>query len=257
MRVMAAARKYPDELRERATRMAVDARRDPATRPGAGPDRQAAGDQPRDAAQLGDPGRDRRRRAPGYDDRRGGEDRRAGTRESRTAPGERHSEERVGFLRGGARPPLPLTIRYIDEHKDEFGVEPICTQLQVAPQTYYAARSRPPSKRSLTDKAILEHIHRVHKDNFSVYGAKKVHAELVRQGHRVARCTVERLMRAEGLHGVRRSARARRGPPCPVPARTCGPTWSTAGSPPPLRTACGSPTSPTSEPSPAGCTPPS
>jgi putative transposase len=81
--------------------------------------------------------------------------------------------------------------------------------LQVAPQTYYAARSRPPSKRSLTDKAILEHIHRVHKDNFSVYGAKKVHAELVRQGHRVARCTVERLMRAEGLHGVRRSAPAR------------------------------------------------
>jgi putative transposase len=78
--------------------------------------------------------------------------------------------------------------------------------LQVAPQTYYAAKSRPPSKRFLTDKATLERIRRVHKENFSVYGAKKVHAELARQGHRVARCTVERLMRADGLHGVRRSA---------------------------------------------------
>ena len=46
----------------------------------------------------------------------------------------------------------------------------------------------------------------MHKENFSVYGARKVHAELARQGHRVARCTVERLMRADGLRGVRRSA---------------------------------------------------
>src|SRR3954447_10683774 len=232
----------------------------------AGPDRQAAGNQPRDAAQLGDPGRDRRRHPSGHHHRRCDAACRARARGPRAPPGERHSEERVGFLRGGARPPLPLTIRYIDEHKDEFGVEPICKQLQVAPQTYYATKSRPPSKRSLTDKAILEHIRRVHEDNFSVDGAKKVHAELVRQGHRVARCTVERLMRAEGLHGVRRSAPAGPrtpvpgtgpGPRAPAPARPCGPTWSTAGSPPPLRTACGSPTSPTSEPSPAGCTPPS
>jgi putative transposase len=80
--------------------------------------------------------------------------------------------------------------------------------LQIAPQAYYAAKSRPPSKRSLTDQVTLEHIRRVHKGNFSVYGAKKLHAELVRRGHRVARCTVERLMRAEGLRGVRRSAPA-------------------------------------------------
>ncbi|WP_368073880.1 IS3 family transposase [Blastococcus mobilis] len=58
--------------------------------------------------------------------------------------------------------------------------------MQVAPQTCYAAKIRPPSKRSQTDKATVEHIRRVHKDNFSVYGAKKLHAELVRQGHRVA-----------------------------------------------------------------------
>ncbi|MFL6162267.1 MAG: IS3 family transposase [Jatrophihabitantaceae bacterium] len=210
MRVLAAPRKYPDELRERATRMAVDARRDPATRPGA---------LARIGKQLGiNPETLRNWVTQAEID----EGTRPGTttdEASRLAELEREVRElrranailksASGFLRGGARPPLPLTIRYIDEHKDEFGVEPICTQLQVAPQTYYAARSRPPSKRSLTDKAILEHIHRVHKDNFSVYGAKKVHAELVRQGHRVARCTVERLMRAEGLHGVRRSAPAR------------------------------------------------
>ena len=99
-------------------------------------------------------------------------------------------------------------MKYIDEHKQEYGIEPICKELQIAPQTYYAAKSRPPSRRSVTDQAILGHIRRVHKENFSVYGAKKVHAELVRQGHRVARCTVERLMRADGLHGVRRSAPA-------------------------------------------------
>ncbi len=55
---------------------------------------------------------------------------------------------------------------------------------------------------------MIEHIRKVHEDNFSVYGAKKLHAELVRLGHQVARCTVERLMRADGLHGVRRSAPA-------------------------------------------------
>jgi putative transposase len=80
--------------------------------------------------------------------------------------------------------------------------------LEIAPQTYYAAKSRPPSKRSITDVAMIEHIRKAHEDNFSVYGAKKLHAELVRLGHRVARCTVERLMRADGLHGVRRSAPA-------------------------------------------------
>src|SRR3954447_17029037 len=107
---------------------------------------------------------------------------RARARGSGAARGDRDSEGRAGFLRAGPRPPLPLTIRYIDEHKDEFGVEPICTQLQVAPQTYYATKSRPPSKRSITDKVTLERIRQVHADNFSVYGAKKLHAELALPG---------------------------------------------------------------------------
>ncbi|MEI4274243.1 IS3 family transposase, partial [Klenkia sp. LSe6-5] len=78
--------------------------------------------------------------------------------------------------------------------------------MQFAPQTYYAAKKRPPSRRSVTDAQTTERIRAIHAANFSVYGARKVHAELHRQGTPVARCTVERLMRADGLRGVRRSA---------------------------------------------------
>jgi len=94
---------------------------------------------------------------------------------------------------------------FIDEKKSEFGVEPICRELQIAPSSYYAAKARPPSKRSETDAVTTEKIRAVHKDNYGVYGARKVHAQLKREGHATARCTVERLMRAEGLRGVRRS----------------------------------------------------
>ena len=108
-----------------------------------------------------------------------------------------------------------MIVEYIDDHRDEFGVEPICTVLEgtparIAPSTYYGFKSRPPSRRSITDAETLAEIRRVHEENFGVYGPRKLHAELIRQGgvngRRVARCTVERLMRADGLHGVRRSA---------------------------------------------------
>ena len=99
-----------------------------------------------------------------------------------------------------------MIVDYIDAHKKEFGgVEPICEALQVAPSTYYAARSRPPSARSLSDAATAVLIAAVHAENYGVYGARKVHAQLVRDGHLVARCTVERLMRGAGLRGVSRA----------------------------------------------------
>jgi hypothetical protein len=101
----------------------------------------------------------------------------------------------IRFLRGGARPPAALIVEFIDVHREEYGVEPICEQLQIAPSTYYAHRSRPPSVRSVTDAATTAVIERVHADNYGVYGARKVQAEVRRQGHPVARCTVERLMR--------------------------------------------------------------
>jgi putative transposase len=83
-----------------------------------------------------------------------------------------------------------------------WGVEPICRVLQVAPSTYYAARSRPPSTRAVRDTELVEEIRRVHAENFSVYGADKVWAQLNREGIGVARCTVERLMRQTGLRGA-------------------------------------------------------
>jgi putative transposase len=83
-----------------------------------------------------------------------------------------------------------------------WGVEPICRVLQVAPSTYYAARSRPPSERAVRDAELVGEIGRVHAENYSVYGADKVWAQLNREGIRVARCTVERLMRQQGLRGA-------------------------------------------------------
>ena len=103
-----------------------------------------------------------------------------------------------------------MIVEYIDQHKHEFGVEPICRTLtaagtQIAPSTYYAFKTRPPSKRALRDEELLVQIHRVHAANFGVYGAKKVHAQLLREGISVARCTVERLMRVAGLRGISRA----------------------------------------------------
>ncbi len=95
-------------------------------------------------------------------------------------------------------------ITYIEEHKEEFGVEPICNLLPIAPSTYYEARSRPPSARDLRDEELKTEIARVFKANLSVYGARKVWRQLNREGIRVARCTVARLMRDMGIRGTTR-----------------------------------------------------
>jgi putative transposase len=95
-------------------------------------------------------------------------------------------------------------IRFIDMHRDRFGVEPICTTLQVAPSTYYAAKQRPPCARRVRDEQLKREIARVWGENFRVYGADKIWTQLNREGVPVARCTVERLMRSLGLQGARR-----------------------------------------------------
>jgi putative transposase len=101
-------------------------------------------------------------------------------------------------------------VRFIDVHRERWGVEPICRVLQFAPSTYYAATTRPPSARELRDGELKAAIRRVWDESFGVYGADKVWAQLKREGVRAARCTVERLMRALGLRGVARGkARAR------------------------------------------------
>jgi putative transposase len=93
-------------------------------------------------------------------------------------------------------------IAYIDAYRDEFGVEPICRVLQVAPSTYYAAKTRPPSMRSIEDERLKVEIVRVFEANYRCYGVRKVWRQLNREGIRVARCTVARLMRALGLTGL-------------------------------------------------------
>ena len=92
-------------------------------------------------------------------------------------------------------------IAYIDGHREDFGVEPICAALQVAPSTYYSAKSRPPCRRRITDEVLKAEIRRVHAENRSVYGARKVWRQLNREGIPIARCRTERLMRQMGLAG--------------------------------------------------------
>ena len=105
-------------------------------------------------------------------------------------------------------------VAYIDQHKDRFGVEPICAVLPIAPSMYYEhkARERDPElrpKRAKRDEALKLEVQRVWDENYRVYGAHKVWKQLNREGFEVARCTTERLMRDLGLRGVVRGKRIR------------------------------------------------
>ena len=100
-------------------------------------------------------------------------------------------------------------FRYIEEHKDRFGVEPICKYLPIAPSTYYEQKTRQidPTRvpaRVRRDAELQPQIQRVWRENFCAYGAHKSWKQLNREKIRVARCTVQRLMRALGLCGVKR-----------------------------------------------------
>ena len=100
-----------------------------------------------------------------------------------------------------------MMVAFIDEHREVAGVESICSELPIAPSTYYthkAAQADPTklSPRRRRDASLQVEIRRVWDENFMVYGARKVWRQLVREGHCVARCTIERLMRQMGLHGV-------------------------------------------------------
>jgi putative transposase len=118
-----------------------------------------------------------------------------------------------------------VVTRFIHLHKEQFGVEPMCRVLRehgvrIAPSTYYAARSRPASARAQRDEELLAEIRRVHREEGrGVYGARKVWHQLHRDGIPVARCTVERLMRADGLRGATRGKTFRTTRPGPAGPR--------------------------------------
>lgn len=107
---------------------------------------------------------------------------------------------------------------FIDAYRDRFGVEPICRVLQFAPSTYWSAKRRPRSARSIRDEELKVEVERVFDENFGVYGAPKIWAQLNREGIRVARCTVERLMRDLEIQGVVRGKPKRTTIPSDDPA---------------------------------------
>jgi putative transposase len=110
-------------------------------------------------------------------------------------------------------------VRYIDERRDEFGVEPICRVLQVAPSTYYSAKSRPPSARALRDALLIPILVALWQANYRVYGAHKLWKAARRAGHEIGRDQVARLMRSANIHGVSRKRRLRTTRPDPAAAR--------------------------------------
>lgn len=103
---------------------------------------------------------------------------------------------------------------FIDAHRAAYGVEPICRVLQIAPSGYYEHRARAADAtrrpaRTQRDATLREAVRRVWEAHRRVYGVRKVWRQLRREGHAVARCTVARLMRAEGLRGIVRGRRVR------------------------------------------------
>jgi len=135
---------------------------------------------------------------------------------------DRYPQGRGKFLRAGVRPATPLICAFIDEHRDRFGVAPICRALavhgvQIAPRPYWAHRSATPSKRALWDTTMTEILASIYEPDAegkrppeSLYGSLKMRAYLRREGIPVARCTVERIMRANGWRGVTRARRTPR-----------------------------------------------
>ena len=87
-----------------------------------------------------------------------------------------------------------MIVDYIDANREEFGVEPICKVLQVAPSTYYSAKKRPPSARAVRDAVLLPILLALWQANYSVYGAHKLWKAARRAGHDIGRDQVGRLM---------------------------------------------------------------
>jgi putative transposase len=99
--------------------------------------------------------------------------------------------------------------RYVEERRDAFGVEPICAAIGVPVSTHYARRSRKPSRRAIADRKLISEIHAAREGYRRVYGVRKTWKELQRREVDVGRDRVARLMRQEGLEGVRRGKKRR------------------------------------------------
>ena len=113
---------------------------------------------------------------------------------------------------------------FIDEHRGAYGVEPICKVMQIAPSTYWLhaqrqARPELRAERAKRDEVLAHEVRRVWQANMQVYGVRKVWRQLHREGLEVARCTVGRLMRRQGLQGAVRGKKLRTTMPDPAAER--------------------------------------
>ncbi len=137
------------------------------------------------------------------------------------------SEHRERFFRsGGARPHIEEVMAFIQKHREVYGVEPICKVLQVAPSSVWARLRVARNPALASDCAKMDvcrkaHIERVWKANYEAYGARKIWHQLLREGHVMARCTVERLMKAMDIQGVTRGKKVKTAhldpaQPCPL-----------------------------------------
>ncbi|WP_432757622.1 IS3 family transposase [Escherichia coli] len=118
------------------------------------------------------------------------------------------------FCEGGVRPPLEKMMPLLDKLREQYGVGPVCSELHIVPSTYYHCQQQRhhPDKRSARaqhDDWLKREIQRVYDENHQVYGVRKVWRQLLREGIRVARCTVARLMAVMGLAGVLRGKKVR------------------------------------------------
>jgi putative transposase len=102
-----------------------------------------------------------------------------------------------------------VIVEFIDANREDFGVEPICTVLQIAPSTYYDVKSRQPSARAVRDAELKDVLLALWKDNYCVYGVRKLHKAARRAGHQIGRDQTARLMRALGIAGARRDKSVR------------------------------------------------
>jgi putative transposase len=144
--------------------------------------------------------------------------------EIRAQAGQGNSETSRKYLRGGARPPTPKIVAFVDVNRDEFGVEPICTALHtagvsVAPSTCCDTEARQPSRWACRDAVVGPALVALWEDSYRVYRAHKLRKAARRADHDVGRDQVTRLMRVAGIRGARRGKRVRTTKPDPGATR--------------------------------------
>lgn len=118
-------------------------------------------------------------------------------------------------IRSGAGPlgevDHKVIYRFMDLHQEEHRIATMARVLGVSRSGYYAWKTRPVSSRARTDELLKKEISKVHALHEGAYGAPRIHGELQRQGWKVSRKRVARLMRELGIHGLARGPRHRRG----------------------------------------------